>query len=87
MKNWNEHYVKQENITGTWGDSWDDNTEPYSKISPKDEHLSDLIDEHLKMFKEFPKWKPWMWPIWMHRYDKLSDEIQNHKKHYPEYYL
>ncbi len=96
MKNWDEHTNQDSMAFGSVGVrgvagvagagyGYKDGFPDYN--SPKDEHLLSLIEVHLKMYKEFPKFSPWKWPVWMYRYNKLTDEIQNHKKYYPEYYL
>ena len=51
------------------------------------EHLFKLREEWVKL-RELWCWaRPWLWKANLSRQWQLEDEIDNHQKHYPEYYL
>ena len=83
MKNWNEHYTKQETITG-WGGSF---SSAPSEVNDAIDHVYLLKCEIVKLRSEFQWKKPWMWWDNYSKQEKLKYQIENHKIVFPEYHL
>ena len=79
MKNYTQHYVKQEMMEGVSGSfGWDNDMSRVTK------HKVELIDEMEALRKEYKKWGL----LFNHfKLKTLRDKLNNHQMNFPEFYL
>ncbi len=84
MKNWTEHYVKQEMVSG-WDVSGGSSDSDWTPRKPT--HKEQLKIDLVKLRQNFPKKKPLKWISWYMKQNKMRDELENYPEHYPEYFI